>query len=86
MAYTVLCIIIIGLVRGLVWGEVGFSVVKEDRDAEVGEVAVSAGDVLDGLDRGVEALRVCWRSDARTKRGCLVSVRRSTSGPTLSLT
>jgi hypothetical protein len=44
------------LVRGLVWGEVEFSVVKEDRDAEVGEVAVAAGDVLEGLDRGVKAL------------------------------
>ncbi len=30
--------------------------VTKDRDAEVGEVAVAAGNVLEGLDRGVEAL------------------------------
>ena len=45
-----------GLVRGLVRYEVEFSVVKEDRDAEVGEVSVTAGDVLEVRDQGVEAL------------------------------
>jgi hypothetical protein len=39
-----------------VWGEIELSVVKQDRDTEVGEVAVAAGDVLQGLDGGIEAL------------------------------
>jgi len=45
----------LGLLRGLAWGKGEFSVVKQDRDAEVGEVAEAAGDVLEGLDGGVEA-------------------------------
>ncbi len=43
------------LVRGLEWGAVEFSVVKENCDAEVSEVAVYAGDVLEGLYRRAKA-------------------------------
>jgi hypothetical protein len=42
-----------------VWRQGEFPVVKEDCDTDVGEVTVAAGDVLEGLDRGVEALCGC---------------------------